>query len=163
MTIQLRCPLGVTLLATLSLLIGCNASNPSTLLPHVKILMKCDSLRHENHHSNVRLPIGVERSLNILIVTPRMHSIHHSIIRDETDSNWSSGLTLWDWVHGTLRLNVPQKEITIGVPAYRASGETSLLKMLTVPFIKQRPSWPLFGGGRPARLGSSMTRNRLAA
>lgn len=115
------------------------------------------------HHSNARLPIGVERGLNLLIVTPRMHGIHHSIIRDETDSNWSSGLTLWDWLHGTLRLNVPQKEITIGVPAYRAPGETSLLKMLKLPFTKQRPSWQLAGGERPARRGSSMTGNRLAA
>ena len=41
---------------------------------------------------------------------------------EETDANWSSGLTLWDGLHGTLRSNVPQDEITIGVPAYRASG-----------------------------------------
>jgi sterol desaturase/sphingolipid hydroxylase (fatty acid hydroxylase superfamily) len=38
-----------------------------------------------------------------LIVTPRMHGIHHSTVREETDSNWSSGLTVWDWLHGTLR------------------------------------------------------------
>src|SRR5258708_35414257 len=35
------------------------------------------------------------------------------------NSNWSSGLTVWDWLHGTLRLNVPQPEITIGVPAFQ--------------------------------------------
>ncbi len=115
------------------------------------------------HHSNVRLPIGVERSLNLLIVTPRMHGIHHSIIRDDTDSNWSSGLTLWDWLHGTLRLNVPQKEITIGVPAYRAASESTLAKMLKLPFTKQRPSWQLAGGEQPSRRGSTTPRNRLAA
>jgi sterol desaturase/sphingolipid hydroxylase (fatty acid hydroxylase superfamily) len=59
-------------------------------------------------HSNVDLPIEVERWLCRLVVTPRMHGIHHSIVPEETDSNWSSGLTLWDWLHGTLRLNVPQ-------------------------------------------------------
>jgi len=60
------------------------------------------------HHANVRLPIAAERRLNRFVVTPRMHGIHHSIVREETDSNWSSGLTLWDWLHGTLRLEVPQ-------------------------------------------------------
>lgn len=90
------------------------------------------------HHSNVRLPADVERKLNRLIVTPRMHGIHHSIVREERDSNWSSGLTLWDWLHGTLRLNVPQGEITIGVPAYRRPEETTLLKVLAMPFAEER-------------------------
>lgn len=70
------------------------------------------------HHSNLELPIRWECWLNKFIVTPRMHGIHHSIVERETNSNWSSGLTVWDWLHGTLRLNVPQAEVTIGVPAY---------------------------------------------
>ncbi|HEY3137432.1 MAG TPA: sterol desaturase family protein [Blastocatellia bacterium] len=115
------------------------------------------------HHSNVRLPIALERRLNLLIVTPRMHGIHHSFIREETDSNWSSGLTVWDWLHGTLRLNVPQQEITIGVPAYRTSSETGLLKLLRLPFIKQKPSWELTDGDQPARRGSDTAKNRLAS
>src|SRR6266545_3286189 len=40
------------------------------------------------HHSNWRLPLGFERILNRVLVTPRMHGIHHSIVRRETDSNW---------------------------------------------------------------------------
>src|SRR5438067_805268 len=48
------------------------------------------------HHSNVELPMEVERLLSRLVVTPRIHGIHHSIIPEETCSNWSSGLTLWD-------------------------------------------------------------------
>ena len=60
------------------------------------------------HHSNLRIPIHWERRINRVLVTPRMHGVHHSNVREETDSNWSSGLTVWDWLHGTLRLNVPQ-------------------------------------------------------
>jgi sterol desaturase/sphingolipid hydroxylase (fatty acid hydroxylase superfamily) len=93
----------------------------------------------------------LERRLNRLIVTPRMHGIHHSDVREETDSNWSSGLTVWDWLHGTLRLNVPQDEITIGVPAYRAPEEVGLVDVLKLPFTEQRPTWLLPGGGRPVR------------
>lgn len=103
------------------------------------------------HHSNVGLPLEVERRLNRVLVTPRMHGIHHSIIREETNSNWSSGLTLWDWLHGTLRLNVPQQEITIGVPAYRDPAEVSLIEVLKLPFTEQRPTWELPGDGQPVR------------
>ena len=103
------------------------------------------------HHSNVRLPFEVERRLTRLIVTPRMHGIHHSIIREETNSNWSSGLTLWDWLHGTLRLNVLQEEIVIGVPAYRVPREVELIEVLKLPFSEQRPTWDLPGDGQPAR------------
>jgi sterol desaturase/sphingolipid hydroxylase (fatty acid hydroxylase superfamily) len=103
------------------------------------------------HHSNVELPVGVERRLNPFVVTPRMHGIHHSAVKEETNSNWSSGLTLWDRLHGTLKLNVPQDEITIGVPAYRDPEEVGLVDILKMPFGEERPTWRLPGGGRPAR------------
>lgn len=103
------------------------------------------------HHSNVKLPISLERWLNRLIVTPRMHGIHHSEVQQETNSNWSSGLTIWDWLHGTLRLNVPQDQVTIGVPAYREPAEVSLLQILALPFLKQRSDWTATDGSSPAR------------
>jgi hypothetical protein len=67
-------------------------------------------------------------------VTPRMHGIHHSVVRGETDSNWSSGLSVWDWLHRTLKLNVPQLEITIGVPGFQSIDDVGLPKMLALPF-----------------------------
>lgn len=93
------------------------------------------------HHSNVRMPGGVERLVNILLVTPRMHGIHHSAVQQETDSNWSSGLTVWDWLHGTLRLNIPQETITIGVPAYEDPRLVTLPKALAMPFQEQPDYW----------------------
>jgi sterol desaturase/sphingolipid hydroxylase (fatty acid hydroxylase superfamily) len=103
------------------------------------------------HHSNVELPFELERRLNRFVVTPRMHGIHHSIVKEETDSNWSSGLTVWDWLHGTLKLNVPQDEVVIGVPAYRDPEEVGLAEILKLPFGEERPTWQLPGGGTPAR------------
>ncbi len=97
------------------------------------------------HHSNVRLARQTERWLGRFIVTPRMHAIHHSIIRQETDSNWSSGLTLWDWLHGTLKRDDLQAPIVIGVPAYRDAREVTLPKLLAMPFQQQRPTWRLPG------------------
>ena len=92
------------------------------------------------HHSNVRLPVALERRLNKFVVTPRMHGIHHSTVRGERDANWSSGLALWDKLHGTLRLNVPQGAIEIGVPAYREPGQLGLADLLKLPFGAQHPA-----------------------
>jgi sterol desaturase/sphingolipid hydroxylase (fatty acid hydroxylase superfamily) len=86
------------------------------------------------HHSNVRIPERAEALLVRFIVTPRMHGIHHSVVPAETDSNWSSGLTLWDWLHGTLRLDVPQEQITIGVPELRSADQVTLGRSLALPF-----------------------------
>jgi sterol desaturase/sphingolipid hydroxylase (fatty acid hydroxylase superfamily) len=103
------------------------------------------------HHSNLRLPLWLERRLVPLIVTPRMHGIHHSIIEEETNSNWSSGLTLWDRLHGTLRLDVPQDEISVGVAAFRDADEVVLRKLVEMPFAEQRPTWLLPDGSKPRR------------
>ena len=103
------------------------------------------------HHSNVELPLWLERRVGRVFVTPRMHGIHHSQVRDETDSNWSSGLTVWDWLHGTLRLNVPQSGITIGVPAFTDPDDVTLPKMVALPFTPQRPHWVRPDGSEPSR------------
>ena len=95
------------------------------------------------HHSNIRLPVEWERKLSRYVVTPRLHGIHHSVARSETDSNWSSCLTIWDWLHGTLKTDVPQDKIVIGIPAYRDSDEVVLTKILPMPFKRQRPSFQL--------------------
>jgi sterol desaturase/sphingolipid hydroxylase (fatty acid hydroxylase superfamily) len=113
------------------------------------------------HHSNVRLPISVEQKVVRILVTPRMHGIHHSIVKEETNSNWSSGLTLWDWLHGTLRLNVPQHQITIGVPAYQNPEEIKLPQILEMPFVEQRPTWLLPDDGQPVRAAITVQTNRL--
>ncbi|HVE56328.1 MAG TPA: sterol desaturase family protein [Pyrinomonadaceae bacterium] len=95
------------------------------------------------HHSNLRLPRELEKMLQNFIVTPRLHGIHHSIIQKETDSNWSSGLTVWDRIHGTFRNDAGQEEIVIGVPAYQNPQEVVLTKILRQPFEKQKNDWLL--------------------
>ena len=93
------------------------------------------------HHSNVELPPALERRLGRLLVTPRMHGIHHSLVREDTNSNWSSGLTIWDWLHGTLRPGVPHNAITVGVPAWQDPADVTLPRMLALPFRPQKPDW----------------------
>jgi len=101
------------------------------------------------HHSNSRLPLGLERWLVRIVVTPRMHGIHHSDYRNETNSNWSSLLSVWDFLHRTARLDVPQAEIVIGVPAYSRPQRVTLGRVLALPFRGQREDWHR-PDGRPA-------------
>ncbi|EMR03521.1 sterol desaturase family protein [Cesiribacter andamanensis] len=84
------------------------------------------------HHSNLRLPEQTDRSLARLFVTPRMHGIHHSVVEQETNSNYSVIFTLWDRLHGSLRLDVPQERITIGLPYVRQ--HLSAPSLLSMPF-----------------------------
>lgn len=93
------------------------------------------------HHSNLQLPWSLERRLVRVLTTPRLHGIHHSAEYDETNSNWSSGLSLWDWLHGTGRLDVPQEVIAIGVPACRDPDELTIGPSLKLPFKHQRDAW----------------------
>lgn len=104
------------------------------------------------HHSNVELPLRIERWLSKLVVTPRLHGIHHSIVPEELNSNWSSGLTIWDWLHGTLRRDVRQDEITIGVASHRDAKDITLPKLMEMPFDSdQRDPLQLPDGSIPVR------------
>ena len=91
------------------------------------------------HHSNWKLPFGVEKALNKVIVTPRMHGIHHSVVKDETDSNYSIIFSAWDRLHRTVKLNIHQGDIVIGVPSYHDPDELTIGFLLKMPFKKVRP------------------------
>jgi sterol desaturase/sphingolipid hydroxylase (fatty acid hydroxylase superfamily) len=91
------------------------------------------------HHSNVRLPEALERLLAVFVVTPRLHGIHHADVEAIRDANWSSGLTVWDWLHGTLRTDVPQDSITIGVDGYEDPAQVTLPRILALPFQHALP------------------------
>jgi len=105
------------------------------------------------HHSNVELPFRMERWLCKIIATPRMHGIHHSIVPEELNSNWSSGLTLWDWLHGTLRLNVPQNHLALGVAAYPEAEDLTYTKLMEMPLDQSQryPPWVRPDGTTPRR------------
>jgi sterol desaturase/sphingolipid hydroxylase (fatty acid hydroxylase superfamily) len=113
------------------------------------------------HHSNVRLPIELERPLNRIIVTPRMHGIHHSIAKDETNSNYSVIFSWWDVLHRTLRLNIKQADIVIGVPAYLDAKDNGFMALLVLPFRAQRNYWRLSNGKEMIRRQVADQKNLL--
>lgn len=103
------------------------------------IFEMCFEVAAEFHHSNWRLPFRFERVLNKVFVTPRMHGIHHSIIQEETDSNYSTIFSWWDRLNGTFRMITEAHAVTIGVAAYRDFAGQGIVRLLKLPFQKQRP------------------------
>ena len=93
------------------------------------------------HHSNLRLPIRFERWLNKVLVTPRMHGIHHSQVQRENNSNFGVVFPWWDRFHRTLGLNIAQAEIAIGIAGYSQPDDNQLRNALLMPFRKQRDYW----------------------
>jgi sterol desaturase/sphingolipid hydroxylase (fatty acid hydroxylase superfamily) len=91
------------------------------------------------HHSNSRLPARLERFLSWLFMTPRMHGIHHSVVDDERNSNWSTIFSFPDYLHGTRRFDIPQDRITIGLPAPREEDRLTLGRLLIMPFRRSTP------------------------
>lgn len=102
------------------------------------------------HHSNIKLPKKLERGLAYIMITPRQHGIHHSIVKRESNSNFGTVLNLWDKLHATAVRNVPQSAITIGIPGYLDEKEHGLRMYLIQPFKKQRP-WRTKEGEVPKR------------
>lgn len=95
------------------------------------------------HHSNVRLPENVDKFVSYIIVTPRIHDIHHRAVRDKTDSNWASGFSFWDRLHGTWREDFDLTAEPIGVATYQNAEELTLPQVLAMPFGKERDAWTL--------------------
>lgn len=115
------------------------------------------------HHSNTRLPLGLERVLVRVVVTPRMHGIHHSDYRNETDTNWASLFSAWDYLHGTIVLDVPQDAITIGLPAFDDPRRVTLGRILALPFRRRGDDWARADGRPPIRPHEEASRATLLA
>lgn len=86
------------------------------------------------HHSNLALPEKWDHRLSRVMTTPQMHGIHHSVVRAERDSNWSSGFSLWDHLHGTYRRLPLPRAITIGVDQPCMPADLTITAALRAPF-----------------------------
>ena len=87
------------------------------------------------HHSDWRLAASFERRVAWLVTTPRLHGIHHAADRSWSDGNWSSGLTLWDRLHGTYRAEPTQPE-RIGLAELRRPEQVRLRRLVAMPFSR---------------------------
>jgi sterol desaturase/sphingolipid hydroxylase (fatty acid hydroxylase superfamily) len=92
------------------------------------------------NHSNVALPLWADRVLRLLVVTPDMHRVHHSIVPQETDSNFGFNLPWWDHLFGTYRAQpkAGHTGMTIGLAAFRTPIDQRLDRMLVQPLRKAK-------------------------
>ncbi|MEO0635419.1 MAG: sterol desaturase family protein [Pseudomonadota bacterium] len=91
------------------------------------------------NHSNIKLPLGVDRFLRWLVVTPDMHRIHHSSEQPETDSNYGFNLAIWDRIFATYTQEpkLGHDGIEIGLKEYQDKRPTQLPWSLSLPFRSQ--------------------------
>jgi len=102
-------------------------------------------------HTDIALPAWLDRRLRWLVVTPSMHRIHHSVWRDEFDSNFGFNLSLWDRAFGSYRAAPvrPEAVMPVGLVAFREAPQQSLIALLLQPFRKQ-PAAMATGGSSHA-------------
>jgi len=88
------------------------------------------------NHGNVRMPIQFDRYLRWFFVTPDMHRVHHSIVVNETNSNFGFNLPWWDRLLGTYRAEpaAGHDRMTIGIEQFRSGRELWFDRMLLQPF-----------------------------
>jgi sterol desaturase/sphingolipid hydroxylase (fatty acid hydroxylase superfamily) len=88
------------------------------------------------NHSNVRMPLWLDRGLRWVVVTPDMHGLHHSVIARETNSNFGFNLPWWDRPFGTCCYQpaAGHETMAVGIEQFRDPAEQRLDRMLTQPF-----------------------------
>jgi sterol desaturase/sphingolipid hydroxylase (fatty acid hydroxylase superfamily) len=99
------------------------------------------------NHGNLRLPLWLDRWVRLLVVTPDMHRVHHSVVVRETNSNFGFNLSVWDRMFGTYR-DQPEAGhdgMAIGVETIRDPAEQRLDRMLTQPFRGSDRRYPVAG------------------
>jgi sterol desaturase/sphingolipid hydroxylase (fatty acid hydroxylase superfamily) len=88
------------------------------------------------NHGNIRLPAAVDRVLRLIVVTPDMHRVHHSVKSQETNSNFGFNLPWWDRLLGTYR-DQPEdghEAMTIGLSQFQDRPRQRLPWLLVLPF-----------------------------
>ena len=91
------------------------------------------------NHSNTKLPLWLDRILRLVVVTPDMHRVHHSVKMHETDSNYGFNLPWWDRLFGTY-IEQPadgHDNMQIGLSEWQDERPTRLGWSLSVPFLNQ--------------------------
>lgn len=100
------------------------------------------------NHSNVRIPLGIDRVLRWFVVTPDMHRVHHSVIFRESNTNFGFNLPIWDRLLGTYT-DQPRDGhdgMRIGLEEYYDQRRQSLWWLLALPFRRRRPAMRNTGG-----------------
>jgi sterol desaturase/sphingolipid hydroxylase (fatty acid hydroxylase superfamily) len=89
------------------------------------------------NHANGRMSEALDRRLRWWLVTPDMHRVHHSIVYNESSSNFGFNLPWWDRLFGTYRAQPAAGHLamTIGVDAFRDAADSRLDRLIVQPLL----------------------------
>lgn len=115
---------------------------PAVAVLIFEILLNATSLFN---HANINLPRPVDRVLRLIVVTPDMHRVHHSVIPAETNSNFGFNLPWWDRLLGTYRAQpaAGHDKMTIGIEQFRTWRDLWLDRMLIQPVRGPASGYPI--------------------
>jgi len=138
-------PLEIVLSMVIKLGVVAALGTPASAVLVFEVLLNATSMFN---HSNVAMRAGVDRVLRLIVVTPDMHRVHHSIVARETNSNFGFNLPWWDRWFGTYRAEpgAGQLGMTIGIEQFRGPRELALGRMLTQPFREGVGAYPIGAG-----------------
>lgn len=102
------------------------------------------------NHSNIYVPIQIDTYLRLLVVTPDMHRVHHSVAIRETNSNFGFNLPWWDRLFGTYRAQpvAGHEKMTIGLSQFRDASKLTLWRLLVLPFVEDPGSYAINRRGK---------------
>lgn len=125
-------PVEIVLSMAIKLVVVALLGAPAVAVLLFEVLLNASSLFN---HANIRLPERVERLTRLVLVTPDMHRIHHSVLRAETDSNYGFTLPWWDRIFGTYRAApvAGQDRVVTGIGAFATPRDQWLDRLLLQP------------------------------
>ena len=135
-------PIEIVLSMMLKLVVVVAVGPPVIAVLLFELLLNVSSMFN---HSNIRIPVSVDRVLRRLVVTPDMHRVHHSIDRRETNSNFGFNFPWWDRLFGTYfaQPRAGHESMTIGIERFRTPRDLRLDRMLIQPFLGPADSYAL--------------------
>jgi sterol desaturase/sphingolipid hydroxylase (fatty acid hydroxylase superfamily) len=89
------------------------------------------------NHGNIYISPKIDRIIRLLVVTPDMHRVHHSVIIRETNSNFGFNFPWWDRIFRTYK-DQPGKghlDMIIGLANFRDAKRLTLSYILTLPLL----------------------------
>jgi len=135
-------PVEIVLSMVIKLMVVVALGAPAVAVLIFEVLLNATAMFN---HANLRLPGWLDRALRLVLVTPDMHRVHHSVVPRETNSNFGFNLAIWDRIFGTYRAQpaAGHDAMTIGIQQFRDPRELRLDRMLSQPLRDEDRAYAL--------------------
>ncbi len=129
-------PLSIIISMLIKLLLVLVLGAPVFAILTAEVLLNATSMFN---HSNLKLPTRFEKMLRLIVVTPDMHRIHHSVLDTEHSCNFGFNFSCWDRLFGTYleTASIPQEVMQIGINGFDAESSVRLDRLLMQPFTNK--------------------------